>query len=144
MTCTYQLVESAEKSELRKDHYLLHAGYAIDPQCHVIDTGYKFPGLPTGEPQTMVRGHLRLPLSLAALETVERLRQGEPFEFTVVMRGSVFVHDKQTKLYETCRFQVGISSGTPIQFRADRDNWIQQWQRVSDGEHPGGNPAGDK
>ncbi len=109
----------------------LTLGIAIDPQCHVIDTGYKFPGLPTGEPQTMVRGHLRLPLSLAALETVERLRQGEPFEFTVVMRGSVFVHDKQTKLYETCRFQVGISSGTPIQFRADRDNWIQQMRNVS-------------
>jgi hypothetical protein len=53
----------------------LALGVAVDPRCYVIDTSYKFP---IGGVQSTIKGQLQLPLSLAALEAVERLRQGDP------------------------------------------------------------------
>ena len=106
----------------------LALGVAIDPQCHVIHTGYKFPN---GVAQSTIKGHLQIPLSLAALEAMERLRQGSSPEFTVVMHGSVLVYDEQTKQYDLCRFQVNGNSHDAVHFRADRDNWIQQVRNVS-------------
>jgi len=106
----------------------LALGVAVDPRCYVIHTGHKFPN---ASPQSTIRGHLQFPLSLAALEAVERLRQGAPLDFTVVLHGSVFVYDNQTNLYDACRLQVDGSSDNPVQFRADRDNWIQQVHTVS-------------
>jgi hypothetical protein len=105
----------------------LALGVAVDPRCHVIHTGFKFQ---TGVLST-IKGYLQLPLSFSALEAVEHLRQGDPPEFTVVLHGSVFVRDKQTKLYDVCRLQVNGSSDNPVQFRADRDNWIQQMRNAS-------------
>jgi hypothetical protein len=106
----------------------LALGVAVDPQCYVIHTGYKFP---SGGAQSTIKGHLRLPVSLAALEAVERLRHGAPPEFTVVLHGSVFVHDEETKLCDVCRLQIDGSSDNPVQIRADRDNWIRQMRSVS-------------
>ena len=105
----------------------LSLGIAIDPQCYVIHTGYKF----QYGAQLEIKGNLQLPLSFAALEALERLRQGDSPEFTVVLHGSVFVHNEQTKLYDVCRLQVDGSSEKPVHFRVDRDNWIQQMRNVS-------------
>jgi hypothetical protein len=65
----------------------LPLGIAVDPQCHVIDTDYKFP---SAERQQSINGCLQLPLSLATLETAERFRDGNPPEFVVFFHGSVF------------------------------------------------------
>lgn len=106
----------------------LALGVALDPHCHVVHTGYKFA---TGATQSTVQGYLQVPLSLTALEAVERLRQDIPPEFTVVMHGSVLVYDEQTNLYDACRFQVNGNSYDAVRFRADRDNWVRQVRNVS-------------
>jgi hypothetical protein len=109
-------------------HSLLALGVAVDPRCHVIHTGYKFP---IGLAESTISGYLLLPLSLAALEAMERLREGGQPKFTIILHGSVFVRDEQTKLYDACRLQVDGSSDFPVQLTLDRDNWIQQMRNVS-------------
>jgi hypothetical protein len=109
-------------------HSPLVLGVAVDPRCHVIHTGYQFP---IGLAESKINGYLRLPLSLAALEVMERLREGDQPKFTVILHGSVFVRDEESKLYDACRLQVDGSSDFPVQLMLDRDNWIQQMRNVA-------------
>src|ERR1700732_2123163 len=51
----------------------LALGVAVDPRCHTIHTGYKSP---IGLAESTIEGRLRLPLSFAGLEAMERLREG--------------------------------------------------------------------
>lgn len=106
----------------------LALGVAIDPQCHVVHTGYK--PLST-DPQLTLTGSLQLPVSLAALEAIERFRVGGPLEFTVVLQGCALVGNDETDSFEVCRLQVNGSSSEPVRIHADRDVWIQQLRQVS-------------
>lgn len=115
--------------DFRKEHFLvpppLPLGVAVDPQCYVVHTGYKFP---SGPAQTTINGSLHLPLSLSALEEMERIRDGGQPELSIILHGCVFVRDRQTKLYDACRVEV---QNSPIKLAINRDNWIQQICSVS-------------
>jgi hypothetical protein len=110
-----------------KQLHHLPLGIAVDPECHVIDTDYQFPM--GGLRQFILSGNLQLPLTRAALEAAERIREGEPPAFTIVLHGSAFVANKETGGYDLCR--VDIAQPGPIQLRADRDVWQSQVRNAS-------------
>ena len=114
---------------------VLQLGVAVDPRCYVIDTDHKF----QFGPQYTIQGQLWLPLTLTALETAERLRNGRLPEFAITLHASVFVN-KQTGLYDACRLDTPQG---PIQLSADRDIWQSQVRAVFlHGQRVGGNSAG--
>ena len=100
-------------------HSKIALGVGVDPECHVVRTG------------ATIKTKLWLPLSLAALETVERLRDGGPPEFTIVLRGSVFVLDEQPERWHARRLLALVDGSADIRVRADRDRWIQEVRGVS-------------
>jgi hypothetical protein len=104
----------------------IRLGVAVDPLSHVIDTDYVFPH---GQKHTMIRSNVRLPLSLASLEAIERIRAFQAPEFTLLLHGTAMVHENATGLDHICCLQVG--SDMPIQFYADRDIWVQHVRNVS-------------
>ena len=103
-------------------------GIAADPESHVVHTGYK---LPHGETASRVTGCLRLPLTPAALETIERLREGGPADFRLTVYGSAFVYDVAEKTWDACRVQVEGGMPSSVQIQVGRDHWIQQVRAVS-------------
>ncbi|MBW4091858.1 MAG: hypothetical protein HIU82_12245 [Proteobacteria bacterium] len=104
----------------------LPLGIATDPDCYVIDTDHEFAG---GQRQFIIRGHLRLPLTFAALEAAERCRDGEPPDFAISMHASAFAEDKQTGRYDACRLD--LNEPGPILIDVDRDTWHGQIRNVS-------------
>jgi hypothetical protein len=115
-------------------------GIAADPESHVVHTGYKFPH---GETASRITGCLRLPLSLAALETIERLREGGAADFQLTVHGSAFVFDIAEKTWDASRFQVegGMPSSVQIQVRT-RSLDSTGSGSIAGGECAGGDPAG--
>lgn len=109
-----------------KQMHHVQLGTAVDPECRVIDTDYKFP---LGIRQSILRGTLQLSLTSAELETAERLREGGPATFTITLHGSALVANKETGGLDLCR--VDIAHPGPIQLRADRDIWLSQVRSVS-------------
>ncbi len=103
-------------------------GIAMDPECHVINTGYQFPH---GQRESAFRGSMRLPLGLAGLEIMERLRDGGPAEFRLTMRGSAFVFNTADKSWDACMFQVDGGAALSAQVQVNRDHWSQQVRNVS-------------
>lgn len=103
-------------------------GIAIDPESHVINTGYQFPH---GQIESTRRGSLRLPLCLPGLETIERLRDGGPAEFRLTVRGTAFVFNAPEKSWDACAFQVDGGMALAAQVQVNRDHWNQQVRNVS-------------
>jgi len=104
-------------------------GIAADPESHVIHTGYKFPQ--GGVINSTIRGCLRLPLNLAGLETIERLRDGEQADFHLTMRGSALILDPTEKTWDACLFQVDGGMPMSAQVQVSRDLWTPQVRAVS-------------
>lgn len=104
----------------------LQLGIAFDPDCYVVDTDHQFQG---GARQSIIRGQLRLPLTLGALEAAERFRDGAPPEFAITLRATAFVGNKETERFDACRLDFAPIG--PIQLHADRDTWQRQIRNVS-------------
>ena len=103
-------------------------GIALDPESHVINTGHRFP---RGQAESMFRGCLRLPLNMAGLETIERLRGDGMAVFRLTVRGSAFVFDAAERTWDACMFQVNGGMALAAQVQVNRDHWIQQVRNVS-------------
>lgn len=103
-------------------------GVAADPESHVIHTGYKFP---QGGVNNVIQGCLRLPLNLAGLETIERLRDGEQADFRLTMRGSALILDSTEKTWDACLFQVDGGVPMSVKVQVSRDLWTPQVRVVS-------------
>lgn len=103
-------------------------GVAADPESHVIHTGYKFPqnGI-----NSVIRGCLRLPLNLAGLETIERLRDGEQADFRLTVRGSALILNPTEKTWDACMFKVDGGMPMSAQVQVSRDLWAPQVRAVS-------------
>jgi hypothetical protein len=103
-------------------------GLAVDPETHILNTGYKFP---QGSVESAFTGRLLLPLSPAALEAIERLRDGGPAEFRLTMRGSAFVFNALERTWDACMLQVDGGMTQAARVSVDRDYWSQQVRGVS-------------
>jgi hypothetical protein len=104
----------------------LQLGIAIDPDCHVIDTGHQFAG---GAVNSLIKGQLRLPLTRAALEAIEHVRQGNTPKFEVGLHASAFVKTKEAGPLDLCR--VDFADPGPIEIEVQRDSWQTELQKVS-------------